>query len=49
VIVLLAARGVAVDSATRERIVAERDLQRLDRWIARAASCATADELFADD
>ena len=46
-IVLLAARGIAVDSATRARILAERDPQRLDRWIARAASCAQVAELFA--
>ena len=49
VIVLLTARGVAVDSATRGRILTERDPQRLDRWIVRAASCAQAAELFAED
>ncbi len=47
-IVLLTARGVAVDSATRARILAERDAQRLDRWIVRAASCTQAAELFTD-
>jgi Uma2 family endonuclease len=48
VIVLLTARGVAVDSATRARILAERDPQRLDRWIVSATSCTQAAELFAD-
>jgi Uma2 family endonuclease len=48
VILLLTARGVAVDSATRVRILAERDPQRLDRWIVSAASCAQVAELFAD-
>jgi hypothetical protein len=33
----------------RARILAERDAQRLDRWIVEAASCAQASELFADD
>jgi putative restriction endonuclease len=48
VIVLLTARGVAVDTAMRARILAERDARRLDRWIVRAASCTQAAELFAD-
>jgi Uma2 family endonuclease len=48
VIVLLTARGVAIDSATRARILAERDAQRLDRWIVRAASCTEVAELFTD-
>lgn len=48
VIVLLTARGVAIDGATRARILAEQDAQRLDRWIVRAASCTQAAELFVD-
>jgi Uma2 family endonuclease len=48
VIVLLTARGIAVDTATRARILAERDAQRLDRWIVTAARCTLAAELFAD-
>ncbi len=48
VIVLLTARGIALDDATRERILGERDAQQLDRWIIRAASCAMLAELFAD-
>ena len=44
VIVLLTGRGIALDDATRERILGERDPQRLDRWILRAATCATLAE-----
>jgi len=36
-LVILAARGIALDAATRDRIAGERDPQQLDRWIARAA------------
>jgi hypothetical protein len=48
VIVLLTARGIALDAATHERILGERDTQQLDRWIVRAATCATLAELWAD-
>jgi Uma2 family endonuclease len=48
VIVLLTARGIALDAATRERLLGERDVQQLDRWIVRAASCATLADLLAD-
>lgn len=48
VIVLLTARGIAVNRATRARILAERDAQRLDGWIVRAARCAQAAELFTE-
>jgi hypothetical protein len=46
VIALLAARGMLLDPAVRDRILAEPDLQRLDRWIVRAASCTSIAELF---
>lgn len=49
VIVLLAARGIAVDRAARKRILAERDARQLDRWIVRAAKCRVAAQLFAGD
>jgi Uma2 family endonuclease len=48
VIALLGARGVTLDGATRARILAERDPAQLERWIARAATCATAAALFAE-
>ena len=49
VIMLLVARSVDVSAADRERILAERDAQRLGRWLVHAASCATAAELLVDD
>lgn len=45
---VLEARGVAVSSAAREQLLAERDLAQLRRWIVRAATCASADELLAE-
>ena len=43
---VLAARGIAVGAAERMRILGERDLQQLDRWLAGAVTCAAAAELF---
>ena len=34
---VLRARGIPVPDAVRERILAERDLKRLERWLERAA------------
>jgi flagellar biosynthesis/type III secretory pathway protein FliH len=47
-IALLTARGIALDRATRERLLGERDAAQLDRWIVRAVSCATLADLLAD-
>ncbi|HEU4412803.1 MAG TPA: Uma2 family endonuclease [Polyangiaceae bacterium] len=41
---VLAARGLAVDDATRGRIEACADAARLDRWLARALTAASARE-----
>ena len=46
-IAILAAREIDLDSAARERILRERDPQRLDRWIVRAAISATIAEVLA--
>lgn len=46
VLAFLEARGVAVDTATRARILSCTDVPTLDQWIARAATVASADELF---
>lgn len=43
---VLAARGVAVGDAERQRILGERDPVQLDRWLARAVTCTEAAELF---
>jgi Uma2 family endonuclease len=45
---LLAARGIPLDLTDRARIVAECDLQRLERWSARAVHCASIEEVLAD-
>lgn len=47
VLAVLAARGIAVSDAERARIVDERDVARLERWLVRAATCAEAHELWA--
>ena len=45
---LLAARGIALDEADRARILAERDLQRLERWLARAVHATSIADALAD-
>jgi len=44
---VLAARGVALTEAQRAAVQACSELATLDRWITRAAICATAEEIFA--
>jgi hypothetical protein len=48
VIALLTTRGVSLDHRDRDRILDERDLARLERWIARAIACTSAAELLAE-
>ena len=45
----LAVRGLAVDNATRERVMACNDRALIDRWFERAVTTATVREVFADD
>jgi hypothetical protein len=45
---ILIARGVAINPGDRAQILGERDPGRLDRWLARAASCGAVAELLAD-
>jgi hypothetical protein len=47
-IALVAARGLALDDAARERIMREQDAERLDRWIARSLHSTTVEELLAE-
>ena len=47
-VALLHARGVFLDSSQRIRLLAERNLERLDDWIARATTCTSLDELLAE-
>jgi Uma2 family endonuclease len=48
VLSVLVRREVAVDREARERILAERDVGRLERWLARASACTSVAELLAD-
>ncbi len=45
---VLAARGIAVDDGARARIAACLDAATLDRWITRAATASSLDEVFAE-
>jgi hypothetical protein len=46
VLTILAARKIAVGDAVRVRVLGESDLVQLDRWIAKAVTCADVAELF---
>jgi Uma2 family endonuclease len=46
VLVVLAARRVAVGDAERVKILSEQDPAQIDRWLAKAAICARVAELF---
>ena len=46
-LIVLEARGLAPTAAERERIRAERDPARLERWLAAAATCADVASLLA--
>jgi len=48
VLKVLEARGAAVSEAQRQEILACRDLDRLDRWLRRAALAASVDEVLSD-
>jgi hypothetical protein len=45
---VLALRDLRIDAPARERILGERDPARLRRWLARALTCTTVVELFAE-
>jgi len=49
VLTLLATRGIPIAGDVRDRILACRDIPMLDRWIARAASAASAADVLEDD
>ncbi|HSK03361.1 MAG TPA: hypothetical protein VK932_19050, partial [Kofleriaceae bacterium] len=46
-LIVLAARGLEPTEAERQRIQKERDLGRLERWLAAAPTCADVAELLA--
>ena len=43
---VLRVRGIAVPDATRERILAQKDPERLERWLETAAIAASVDEVL---
>lgn len=45
---VVAARGITVSEAQRQETLLCRDLERLDRWLSRAAVASSADEVFAE-
>ncbi|MEI7894836.1 MAG: hypothetical protein WCI05_17195 [Myxococcales bacterium] len=47
VLTVLRARGLTVDDATRERVLACRDLPTLERWHVNAVTATSLDEVFA--
>jgi predicted transposase/invertase (TIGR01784 family) len=46
VLTVLRVRGIAVPDAARERILAQRDLERLTRWLERATVVASIDDVL---
>ena len=48
VLAALRVRGIAVPAAARKRILAEKDLLRLKRWLEKAILAASIDEVLAD-
>jgi predicted transposase/invertase (TIGR01784 family) len=49
VLTVLRARGLTVDDAIRDRVLACRDLPTLERWLVRAATATSVDDVFAAD
>ncbi|HWO19857.1 MAG TPA: hypothetical protein VNO30_13820 [Kofleriaceae bacterium] len=48
VLTVLRVRGIAVPAAVRKRILAEKDLQRLERWHEKAILAASVEEVLED-
>jgi hypothetical protein len=47
-LIMLRGRGIAVPDAARERILSEKDAERLARWLERAGVTTSIDELLGD-
>ena len=43
---VLRARGISVPDSARERILGQKDPERLERWVERAAVAASVDEVI---
>jgi hypothetical protein len=48
ILIVLRARGIAVPDSARERILAQKDPKRLERWLERASVAASVAEVIAD-
>jgi hypothetical protein len=48
VLTVLDVRGITVPDAARERILAEKDLEQLRRWLKRAAVASSISEVLDD-
>jgi hypothetical protein len=48
VLAVLRVRGIAVPDAARERILAQKDLEQLKRWLAKAAVASSIGEVLGD-
>jgi hypothetical protein len=48
VLTVLRVRGIAVPDAARTRILAQKDLQRLERWLEKASVAASVAEVLDD-
>lgn len=46
VLTVLEARGLAVPDAIRERILIQKDPERLERWLEKAVVASSVDEVF---
>jgi len=46
VLAVLRVRGIAVPDAARERILAQRDLEQLKRWLEKAIVASSIGEVF---
>ena len=46
VLTVLRVRGIAVPDAARERILAQKDPERLERWLERASVAASVAEVI---
>jgi hypothetical protein len=46
VLTVLQARGLAVPDAAQERVLAQKDLDRLERWLAKAAVAASVADVL---
>jgi hypothetical protein len=48
VLTVLGARGIAVPDPARERILAQKDLELLDRWLVKASVASSIGDVFDD-